>query len=69
MCSIEKKALFYMGRQGVFPSALPICVSCVCVHWKCVSGERDAVRDVPRYPPGRGSSWAKEPIVYPGRVT
>jgi hypothetical protein len=36
------------GGRGVFLSASPIRVSCVFVHWRCASGERDAVRDVPK---------------------
>jgi len=52
-----------------FTNALPACVSCTFVHWMCASGERDAVRGVPMYLPGRGSSRVREPIVRPDRAT
>jgi hypothetical protein len=65
----RRRRYFIWGGKGMFPSAFPICRSCAFVQWRCASGERDAVRDGPRYPPGRGSSWVKEPMVRPARVT
>ena len=32
-------------------------------------GEREAVRDVPMYPPGRGLSWVRAPMGRPVSVT
>ena len=58
-----------MGGKGVFPNALPIYASCVFVHWRCASGERDAVRDVLRFPPGGSAFWVREPMVWPDRMT
>jgi hypothetical protein len=54
--------------MGVFLSALPIRVSCVFVQSMCALGEREAVRDVPKYPPRRGSSWVREPMGFPESV-
>jgi hypothetical protein len=56
------------GGSGAFLSALPIRVSCCFVQCRCAAGERDAVRDVPRYPPGRGSSWVSDPMGFPESV-
>ncbi len=44
----KRRRCFIWGGRGVFLSALPIRVSCVFVQWRCASGERDAVRDVPK---------------------
>ncbi len=53
------------GGKGVFLSAFPMRLSCAIVNCRCATGERDVVRDVPKYPPGRGSSWVREPMGRP----
>ena len=57
------------GGRGLLPNALPICASCAFAQLRCASEERDDVRDVRRYPPGREPSWMREPMAWPERVT
>jgi len=45
-----------LGGIGVARTALLIVVMVSIVHLRCAFGLREAVRTVPRYPPGSGSS-------------
>jgi hypothetical protein len=56
------------GGKGVLLSTFPMRLCWAFVHCRCATGERDAVRDVPKYPPGRDSSWVRELMGRPARV-
>ncbi len=66
---IEEEALFYMGGKEALASALPINLNFSFVHRRWAFGQREAVRDAPRYPPGRVSSWERAPMGWPARLT
>ncbi len=50
--------------SGARLTALQMVSSCCFVYRRWASGHRDAVRAVPKYPPGRGSSWVRTPMRY-----
>ena len=57
------------GGKGTRANAVPIFCTCSFAFRRWASGKRESVKDVPRYPPGRGSSWVKEPIGQPAKLT
>ena len=52
----SRSRCFMLGGRGVFSTALLMVAMIPSVHWRWALGQRDGVRAVPRYPPGRGSS-------------
>jgi hypothetical protein len=54
--------------SGARLTALHMVSSSCFVHRRWASGHRDAVRAVPKYPPGRGSSYVRTPMRCPPRV-
>ncbi len=55
--------------SGAASTAVVMFVMVSSVHERCAIGLREAVRDVPRYLPGRGSSWEMAVMGVPRIVT
>ena len=53
------------GGSGVRCTALQMRSSWDLVHLRWASGQREAVRAVPRYPPGNGSSCVRTCMRWP----